>query len=259
MKKFLIGLCGMFLVGCSAGGSISQEQYESVAAERDQYKAELESMGAIIEIEEKTDKAESQGNNDEPQNVNLLDSGWASYKSGDWTHVRYAVKIENPNSEYVIEFPEIIITAKDAEGKILSTDERVLNSISAGDTIYYGDEIFFEGNEPETVEISVSNSDRNFKKQDDSEYVKQSELVVSNISMNVGSYNIKYTGEITNNSSVDLNSVAVIIIYKQADKIVGGDIEYVNDLMSGSTKAFELSADSDMTQYDSYEFYAIQW
>ena len=166
---------------------------------------------------------------------------------------------ENPNAEYAVEFPEIIITARDAEGKILSTDERTLNSIAADDTIYYGDEIFYEGGEPASVEISVSNKDRNLEKQDDAKYVKQSDFVISNTSENIGSYDVKYTGEITNNSNADFDSVAVVIIYKQGDSIIGGDIEYVDDLMAGSTKAFELSADSDEFQHDSYEFFAIQW
>lgn len=262
MKKlFLMLLCGGILAGCSSGG-VSQEEYESVVAERDEYKAALESIASLFGTEAEvaeTDGGEDQTNSNEPQKLNLLDSGWTSYKSGDWAHVKYAVQIENPNTEYAIEFPEIIITARDAEGKILSTDERTLNSIAADDTIYYGDEIFYEGGEPASVEISVSNKDRNLEKQDDAKYVKQSDFVISNTSENIGSYDVKYTGEITNNSNADFDSVAVVIIYKQGDSIIGGDIEYVDDLMAGSTKAFELSADSDEFRHDSYEFFAIQW
>lgn len=264
MKKALtlITLATLLLTGCSSGG-VPQEQYESVVAERDEYKAKLESISSLFDTDTDSNadvvEEDSEKDDSSPEKVNLLENGWTSYKNGDYSHIRYAVKIENPNAGYAVEFPTITITAKDADGKILSTDERVLNSIAADDTIYYGDEISYEGEEPTTVDISVSNNDRNFEKQDDSEYVKQSDFVVSNISENVGSYNTKYTGEVTNNSSVDFDTVAVIIIYKQSEKIVGGDIEYVDDLMAGATKPFELSADSDMKQYDGYDFYAIQW
>ena len=240
MKKALtlITLATLLLTGCSSGG-VPQEQYESVVAERDEYKAKLESISSLFDTDTDSNadvvEEDSEKDDSSPEKVNLLENGWTSYKNGDYSHIRYAVKIENPNAGYAVEFPTITITAKDADGKILSTDERVLNS------------------------ISVSNNDRNFEKQDDSEYVKQSDFVVSNISENVGSYNTKYTGEVTNNSSVDFDTVAVIIIYKQSEKIVGGDIEYVDDLMAGATKPFELSADSDMKQYDGYDFYAIQW
>lgn len=42
-KLFIALLCGLMLVGCSSIG-VSQEQYESVVAERDEYKAALESI-----------------------------------------------------------------------------------------------------------------------------------------------------------------------------------------------------------------------
>ena len=194
----------------------------------------------------------------DPITVMLVDSGWCSYKNSSYTHVPYAVQIKNPNSDYAIEFPTITITARDADGKILKTDEQVLNSISAGDTIFYGSEIFYEGYEPEAVEISVTNRDSNFEKQDNNIYVKQSDFTIFNISENSRTFKT-FTGEITNNSIVNLDKVAVIIIYKNSGQIIGGDIGFVDDMAAGSTKAFEISVDSGMTQYDSYDFYAIQW
>lgn len=259
MKKLIaVLLCAIVLSACSNG--VSQEEYESVVAERDEYKATLESIAAIFSSDTDTDENIEQSNDESsPEKIKMIESGWSSYIAGDYAHVKYAVKIENPNSEYAVNYPTIIVTAKDSEGKILSTEERVLNSIAAGDSIYYGDEIFYEGSVPTTVDISVSNGNDDYSVQDDTEYVRQADFAISNVSEYKGDYNTTYTGEITNNSSVDFNTVAVILIYRQTGNIVGGDIVYVNDLTAGMTKAFELSADSKMTQYDSYEFYAIQW
>lgn len=219
----------------------------------------LSADGQVYRDSDKSSQSTSIGHQaSEPVNLMLLDSGWCSYKNSSYAHVPYAVQVANPNSDYAIEFPTIIITARDADGKILKTDERVLNSIAAGDMIFYGDEIFYEGNEPESVEISVTNKDYNFEKQDNNIYVKQNDFTIFNTSENNGTFKT-FTGEITNNSIADLDKVAVIVIYKSSDHIVGGDVEYVDDLASGSTKPFEMSVDSDMTQYDSYEFYAVQW
>lgn len=41
--------------------------------------------------------------------------------------------------------------------------------------------------------------------------------------------------------------------------MVGGENSFVNNLGAGETKVFEISASSDVGEYDSYEFYAIQW
>lgn len=195
----------------------------------------------------------------EPQKIFLVDSGWCTYRRGKYVHVPYAVQIENPNPDFAMEFPVIMVTARSSDGKILSTDKRVLDSIAADDTILYGDEIFYEGGEePSTVEISVSSRESYSIIQDDSRFVKQNSFVITNISENNGMFK-NYTGEITNNSGVDFDTVALTIIYRKDGKIIGGDVGYVTDLPAGETKAFQLSVDSEMTQYDSYEFYALQW
>lgn len=194
----------------------------------------------------------------EPQKIFLVDSGWCTYRKGEYAHVPFAVQIKNPNANLAAKYPTVTVTAKSSDGKILSTEERVLNSIAADDTILYGSEILYEGEEPSTVEISVSNKESNFTRQDDSRFVRQNSFVITNISENPGMFK-NYTGEITNNSSVDFSIVAVTMIYRKDGKIIGGGVEYVSDLSAGETKAFKLSADSEMTQYDSCEFYAVQW
>jgi hypothetical protein len=88
--------------------------------------------------------------------------------------------------------------------------------------------------------------------------VRQDQLTVSNISENIGEYERTYTGEVTNNSTEDLSTVAIMVIYKNGDEMVGGDGTYVDDLNSGSTKPFEISEYSDL-EYDSFEVYALQW
>ena len=80
----------------------------------------------------------------------------------------------------------------------------------------------------------------------------------SNVSENIGEYNRTYTGEVTNNSTEDLSMVAVIVIYKNGDEMIGGNATYVDDLSSGSTKPFEISEYSDL-EYESFEIYALQW
>ena len=172
MKKLmLIVLCALLLTGCSSG--VSQEEYESVVAERDEYRDALESIAALFDSAgDVSSNSETKAIEEMPQKINLLDSGWVIYKNNDYTHIKYAVQIENPNEEYAVRFPKIQITARDAEGKILSTEEMTLNSIAADDTIYYGNEVFYEGDEPSDVEITVFNSDDDYETQDDLEYVK---------------------------------------------------------------------------------------
>ena len=200
----------------------------------------------------------SSGEAQDGQQIELVESGY-SVKSNDGNvSVYYAVKIHNPNEEYAVEFPKIQITARSEDGKILKTEEQVLNSIAANDTIVYGSSVIYEGEEADSVEISVSNGKDDYMHQSGSGVIHQEELVVSNVSENIGEYNRTYTGEVTNNSTEDLSMVAVIVIYKNGDEMIGGNATYVDDLSSGSTKPFEISEYSDL-EYESFEIYALQW
>ena len=192
--------------------------------------------------------------------VELIDSGYTVTQDGNNVTISYAVEIKNPNENYAIQFPTIYITSKSEDGKILSSDEVYLNSIAANDTITYGGFAIYEGELPTSVEISVDNDDEgyNYVFQEGSEIIYSDDLSISNVSENIGTYDNTYTGEITNNSKVDLSSVSVSVIYKKEGALVGGCNSYVSSLDSGETKAFEIYAYSSVEDYDSYEIHAYQ-
>ena len=200
----------------------------------------------------------SSGEAQDGQQIELVESGYSLDSNDGYVSVYYAVKIYNPNEEYAIEFPKIQITAKSEDGKILKTEEQVLNSIAANDTIIYGNKVSYEGEEADSVEISVSNGKNDYMHQSGSGVIRQEQLAISNVSENVGEYETTYTGEVTNNSTEDLSTVAVIVIYKNGDEMIGGDATYIDDLSSGSTKPFEISEYSNL-EYESFEIYALQW
>lgn len=249
MRKILmlvVALC-IFFMGCSSNskGDVSEEENAKSLTEQEDY-SDVQNENA--------------GDNEsevEVEYLRLVRSGWSCTKGKKYTNVFYAAEIENPNKDYAVAFSRIIVTIKDEEGKILKNEEQVLNCIAAGDNIIYGNSIPYEGKEPSNVEISVSNGD-DYYIQDDSIYLKSSEFTFSNISENNGTYKT-FTGEITNNSNVNVSMAAISVIYKSGDDIIGGEVAYVDDLKAGETRAFEISASSDIEGYDSYEFYAIQW
>ena len=116
----------------------------------------------------------------------------------------------------------------------------------------------YEGDEADSVDISVENEDNHYMHQEDSGVVRQDELSISNVSEIKGDYEIRYTGEITNNSTVDLEDVCVIVIFKDGDKLLGGRTTFTDSLKSGETTAFEVNGRDDIS-YDNYEVYAVQW
>lgn len=197
----------------------------------------------------------------ELQEVQLVNSGYSISTNNGRVYVGYAVDIKNPNESYAIRYPAIQITAKSSDGKILTTEEMTLNSIAAGDEYKYGNSISYEGEEPAIVEIGVSNADNsyNYEAQSSSDIGYSTDFVVSNVSEISGDYPT-FTGELTNNSVNDSSMVALIVIYKSDDQLIGGAVTYIDDVKSGETKVFELEdIFSHIQGYDSYELYAINW
>ena len=204
--------------------------------------------------------ADNAASSEQIQKIQLLDSGYTvitnSYDNSKY--INYAVQVTNPNKGYAIEFPEIHITVKGTDGSILSTDSQTLYFISAGETYYYaGMTRSYQGDMPGSVEITVDNSDSNVIQQQGSNLVLSSDLAVSNTADNADST----TGEVTNNSKTDLNTAAVVVVFKMGNQLVGGNETYINNLNSGSTAAFQILKYSGISagQYDSYTVNVLQW
>ena len=201
----------------------------------------------------------SSGSAQDGQQVTLENGTYSWVTDEDSCTLYYAVKIHNPNEEYAVQFPKIQITARSEDNAILKTEEQTLLGIAANDTIVYANEIYYEGKAPASVDMSVGNEDRNYMHQEGSDIIRQADLAISNVNENVGEYETTYTGELTNNSTLDLDTASVILVFKKGEDMIGGICTYVDGLRSGETKPFEISSYGNLPEFDSYEVYAMQW
>ena len=266
----------MILGGCGSSGGVSQEEYDALKAQLDAVQGagdeSVVETEAVVEtpspaekkegnsVTLKQDTAEAETPGEEVKEVELLNSWYTTYKrdGSNYTQINYVVEIKNPNETYDVIFPHIEFVAKAADGSILASKDLTLNSIAAGDTILYGNNQQYDGELPETVEISVSSKEDYCKEHDPEKYVKQGDFTFSNLTEQ-GERNKKITGEITNNSDVGFNTVAVTVLYSKDGQYVGGNTGYVDDVGAGETKVFEISGSSYIEDYDSIYVYAIQW
>ena len=201
----------------------------------------------------------SSGSAQDGQQVTLENGVYSWVTEDGYSTIYYAVKIHNPNEEYAVQFPTIQITARSEDNSILTTDEQTLSGIAANDTIIYANEISYEGKAPASVDITVGNEDHNYMHQDGSGVIRQADLAISNVHENAGEYETSYTGEVTNNSTLDQDSVCVCLIFKKGDEMIGGCSTYIDGLRSGETKPFEIESYGNFPEFDSYEVYALQW
>ena len=180
------------------------------------------------------------------------------YQSGNTVLVYYAAEIYNPNEKYAIEYPSIVVTVKSDDGKILTTDEATFRGIAAQDTVVYGNYLTYEGEPGTQVDISVKNGKDDYMYQEGSDIIRQDQLAITNVSENINNNTRSYTGEITNNSTVDLDFGGVDIIFKKDGKLVGGYTSPVMEIASGQTLPFEVENYSGFSDYDLYEIYGLQ-
>lgn len=159
MKKtrIVIALLGcILLVGCSSG--VSNEQYESVVAERDKYKAALDSTGNEPESQEQSNAEEKIEENadkkpklEESDYLNQLEIKEYSYlSSGDYTY--YFMVVKN-NSNETLKL-EANITAKDESGKLIGAQSMSQEAVESGYSVCMY--TTFDEGIPSTFEYSMS-------------------------------------------------------------------------------------------------------
>lgn len=199
--------------------------------------------------EDKKDKVEKK--DEEKKALEIADSGYSMAKD----YLVYGVAVKNPNNEYSIEFPTYVVTAYAEDGSVIATEDQVLNLISPQETIYWAGQVDCKGQTPAKVEFTTKKSDKKFTK--DKKTIN-STLSIENPNEVVGDYNTTYTGIVKNDHSKDLESVAIILILKNDEKIVGGQSTFVDDIPSKQTAPFEINSYHDVP-HNSFEIFTYDW
>ncbi len=236
---------------------IPTAQKEDPLVVQQEEKKEPENQPTSNEVVSQNDSTSS--NDQDKQSIELVESGYSVTASNDseYVDIYYAVKILNPNKEYAVRYPKLRITARAADGTILTTDEQRIRLIEAGESIIFACNTLYEGKRADSVEISVSDEGTYFQ-HNGSNLAYQKQLVVSNTSVNNASHKRTFTGEVKNNSDVDLDAVFIAVVFKNKGKMIGGEYGFIHKLKSGDTLPFEVTDWSDI-EYDSYEVYGLQW
>ena len=189
-----------------------------------------------------------------PADLEIIESGWVAGEQG---FVHYGLGLKNPNAGFGAEFPTIKVTGKDADGKIVFSDEQVLMFMLPGAEYYYGGQAG-NGTAPATVEFSLSVSKNNWIPTD-----KQAVefYTISNTNEVKGQYgNDNFTGELTVNEEWEsVTSACVSVILRDAEgSIVSGYCGFADLPAEGQTTAFDVMA-YDVPDHASYEVYAQPW
>ena len=252
------------LSGCGKGEKKDEKGEEIIIEETGQADKESEEETLDISEEETSDSKEAASASQEAQPVELVEYGWYVGEASEVTdsvYINFCGILHNPNEGLTAEFPKVLVTVRAEDGSILGTEGQTGSAILPGDTVTlcgmlsvpaanYSENAKFEFD----AECSDFSSDSSMF-----ENVKTSDLVISNTSEKRGDMGSTITGEITNNSQVDLDIVNLSAVFRKDGKIVYMENTFIDDLGAGKSKAFELNSYNEWPEYDEAEYSAQQW
>ncbi len=196
--------------------------------------------------------------------LELKEYGWFVNETSDYddtAYVEFCTMIYNPNEKAVAEFPKALVTVKNGDGSILATEEQVGNIIMPGDTITLcgmfsmpvsdltdDAQILFD---VECSDFGSGNSMNQNVYTTDFEFMNVSERSTSDENF--------ITGEVKNNSDVDVDMANVSIVLRKEGEIVYMENTFLDGLKAGKTKAFEFSRYHEWPEHDTIDCSAMVW
>lgn len=196
---------------------------------------------------------ESEHPNNELLPLEIKEYGYGIAGKG---YIYISVILHNPNPDYCIEFPSFRVTARDADGLVLGSEDQTLSVIYPKQDFCYAGQMFQVDDIPTSVEVEVLAPDDyqilNPQHMDHPTYVPL-EIVNSVVRDD------RLMGEISNSNDYDIDSAIVTVLYRDENgEIVGGNSTFINKVSASATTPFDFSIYEDLVT-NNYEVYANIW
>lgn len=184
-----------------------------------------------------------------------------NYTEGD-DYIHYTLVLENPNDNIYVDFPSATVAVRSEDGSLVGSDDATMMKIGPLDIAVFSGQISNKTHKSvASIEATVTNSERDYKKDNSDDYTPTNELFeVSGVSITEGEYyGADIIGEIQNNSGKDSEMIAVCLVLYNGDTIVGGATTYIENIPVGTKLPFELKMFSDLPEYTSYKIFIQYW
>jgi len=187
--------------------------------------------------------------------LELAESG---YTVKDGSYIQYAFIVKNPNMEKGVEFPKVRLTARDADGGVLATEDIVGSAIMPGGTWYNA----FQGPSVDQMPASV---DFEIIEPNERDWVAPEKIAKEGMVLTVENpmkRENKIVGEISNASDANVDSARVVVLFRDENgKLLAGESTFTDKIMAGGQTPFEISfwGSDDTYVTDYFEVYAQTW
>lgn len=229
--------------------------------------AENSEETAVSRSKEDRDEAETKASSFTPdpaktietqQPLELVDHGFAATGSlEDSIFLNFCGMIHNPNETWIAASPTVVVTIKNGDGAVMATGSEMASLIMPGDTITLCGSLTVPitgMTDDATIHFDIEWSDM---WGDTFIYsgARTTDFEISNVS-ELSGINDLITGEITNNYSENVSMANLSLVLRKDGEIVYVERIFVDNLITGNTKAFQFSAYNGWPEHDVIEISA---
>lgn len=185
--------------------------------------------------------------------LEIMDAGF----DVSYGYLFYSIILHNNSEKNAILFPAIRITARNAEGQLMGTEDQVLNLVYPGQDYQWAGMAYFEVSEmPDTVEFEVLEpEDYNIEPLTSLEHSEYTPLEIKSITKD----GTRFLGEVYNSNNYDIDQIAVVVMFRNEDGVLqAGDITFVDSVGSNRTVPFDMDIGESLVT-DNYQAFAVPW
>lgn len=172
-------------------------------------------------------------------------------------YITCVVAITNLDSKKAIQYPSFRVTAYDKDGKILGSEERVLNVLYPNQSMVDQGTLIKVSEKPYKVEVTIIEPDEdNIVSVSSLKYSVYKDMKCQNLSVNSD----KITGQVYNPNDYKIESAIITIVFRDLNnKIVSSESAFVDDIPANGKIPFDILLASDAKTTDKIEAFAYLW
>ncbi|MBT1163737.1 serine/threonine protein kinase [Bifidobacterium felsineum] len=186
--------------------------------------------------------------------LELTESGWSAPNG----YVEYALALRNTDTTHAVQFPQVTVTGKSADGSVMFSHTQVFAIVYASETAYFAGQAG-DGEKPASVEFTMETPSADDLLDTGG---AESFTVRGAKARKIDLGGTTFSGEVVcerdddNGKGLYADDISVTLVLRDAKgRIVFGRNAYVAKPAKGSAKAFSIET-YDLPAYASYDVYA---
>lgn len=199
------------------------------------------------------DPPSTEAKQNERQPLSVAETG---YFMDEFGSAHYAVIIENENMDAAAELVNMKITSKDADGKIIGSEDAYLTLLFAnGKTALCG--TTYSAQNAATLEFQIVESPNMWQHETMQQAEFDEAFYVQNINESTGEYgDTTVAGEIVNTGSAGFSAASINAVFRDANgAIVGGATTTISSVPADSTVPFSIDYIPNVPEHAKVDVY----